>query len=89
MISRKELVDMSIDEFNNLLSNVLMATLVKSGEADRIIPDGFIVDCDTDHFKIRFDIDVKIEPKESVHEAIKNSCRQQGRSVHLFKPGEL
>lgn len=89
MISRKELVDMSIEELTDLLSNVLMVTLVKGGEADRIIPDGFKVNCETDNFKIRFDVDVKIEPKESALEAFKNFSRQQGRTIHLFKPGEL
>ena len=89
MIPRKELVDMSIEEITDLLSNVLMVTLVKGGEADRIIPDGFKVDCETDNLKIRFDIDVKIEAKESAREAFKNFAGKKGRTVHLFKPGEL
>ena len=69
MIPRKELVDMSIEELTDLLSDVIMVTLVKGGEADRIIPYGFKVNCETDNLKIRFDIDAKIEIKESAQEA--------------------
>lgn len=89
MISRNEIADMSIDELSELLSCALMIALVKGGEADRIIPDGFKVDCETENLKFRFDIDVKIEAKESVREAFKNFSRQQAGTVHLFKPGEL
>ena len=88
MIPRKELVDMSIEELTDLLSNVLMVTLAKGGEANRIIPDGFKVDCETNNLKIRFDIDVKIEAKGSAREAFKNVSRHHVRTIHLFKAGE-
>lgn len=81
---------MSLEEFSALLSNVLMVALVKGGEADRRIPEGFQIECETDNLKIRFDIDVDVEFTDAGHKAFKQfSASQYGRIVHIYGSGEL
>lgn len=88
MISREEIAKLSLDELSDLLSNVLLVALMKGGEDSRCIPDGFKIDCETDHLKVRFDIDVKTELKDNAYEMFKKIIRQHG-TTHIFRPGDL
>ncbi len=80
-MKRSELIGMSRDKLTELLSDVLLVTLLHGAdENNKIIPDGIQVQTETENLNFTFDImvDVKIKtPGISNH------------SFHIYKPGEL
>ena len=102
MIDKQELINMDQGDLVSLSCDVLKALTMKAGQENmHVLPDGFVIKCNSDRVNWTFDITVKQEFTEKGKKDFDEFCNsdrvkeaaQRFKDTQLFKtvihPGDL